>query len=127
MIPWSGLPRRQPADETRPTAVRRTWWWALRRLAWGSAAERRMIRYRLAEIAARVIGDCWVPEDLKLWEHDPLFWRGSVSKRSHRAAESGEFSTSPLLSRLDSRTIRGSRVVPILLCPRRCGFVPADS
>jgi hypothetical protein len=52
---------------------RKTLAWAFRRLLFGPPDQRRLVRYRLGEIAARVIGGCWVPEDLKLWLSDDAF------------------------------------------------------
>jgi hypothetical protein len=56
-----------------PTGRRKTVAWAIRRLLFGPADQRRLVRYRLGEIAARVFGGCWVPEDLKLWLCDEAF------------------------------------------------------
>jgi hypothetical protein len=55
------------------TGRRRTVGWAIRRLLFGPPDQRRLVRYRLGEIAARMIGGCWVPEDLKLWLCDDAF------------------------------------------------------
>jgi O-methyltransferase len=86
-VPMFSQPRSGTGLEPPPR--RRSWWWAVRRLAFGTAAERRLIRYRLAEIAARAIGGCWVPEDLKLWQQDQAFWRDyrRVAGRNLRSAE----------------------------------------
>ncbi len=67
----------------------RSWWWALRRLVFGIPAERRLTRYRVAEFAARMLGDCWVPEDLKLWQEDAPFWQDyrRVAGKNLRSAE----------------------------------------
>jgi hypothetical protein len=38
-----------------------------------TARQRRLVRYRLGEIAAKWIGGCWVPEDQKSWLEDREF------------------------------------------------------
>lgn len=78
----------------RPSTVvkarpKRSLFWALRRLLCGPPSDRRLIRYRLGELAAAWIGHCWVPEDLKLWLQDEEFLNEyrRLSPKSWRSAE----------------------------------------
>jgi len=64
------LGRLATAAGSRP---KRSLFWAFRRLLFGPHSDRRLIRYRLGEIAAAWIGRCWVSEDLKLWLQDEQF------------------------------------------------------
>lgn len=68
---------------------RRSLWFGLWGLLFGGPGDRRMIRYRLAELAARWIGDCWVGEDLKLWQQDEAFMEAyrKFEPRNLRSAE----------------------------------------
>ena len=80
---------RHSPDEPSRHRQRRTVFWALQHLLFGSRSEKRLVRYRLGEIAARWIGGCWVPEDLKLWLKDASFLRDHrrFSPTSLRSAE----------------------------------------
>lgn len=78
-----------PTADAAPRRPRRTAFWAVQRLLFGNCSEKRLVRYRLAEIAARWIGGCWVPEDLKLWLRDEPFLRDHrrFNPTSFRSAE----------------------------------------
>lgn len=69
--------------------TRRSLWFGLWGLCYGSPGDVRMIRYRLGELAARWIGDCWVGEDLKLWLQDAAFLQAYQNFEPHnrRSAE----------------------------------------
>lgn len=73
----------------RPSRPKHSVFWAVRRLLWGSTSERRLIRYRLGEVAAARIGPCWVPEDLKIWLQDEEFMNSyrRVNPQNLRSAE----------------------------------------
>lgn len=68
---------------------RRGWGFVWRTLLYGSPADRRLLRYYVGEQLARVVGDCWVPEDQKLWMKDESFWQAyrRLEPRNRRSAE----------------------------------------
>jgi len=70
---------------TRVARRRKGFWFALRALLNGPASDRRLVRYRLGEVAARWIGGCWVPEDQKSWLQDDEFWRAYRRFEPHNA------------------------------------------
>lgn len=55
----------------------------------GTRDKKRLVQYKLAEVVANVICDCWFPEDRKLWLQDERFLRAyrKFDPKNRRSAE----------------------------------------